>query len=128
MHILSPLFSPEPNYTPGSVNAGHRTLSTQEISISRRMRKHTRIPGTTELVVSLVFFLWYLLILAQGNMMTMSELSVQTEAPGDTTWFHLTEQERELFKLREKGVDPSCFSFSLFLSPSPQKVLRGINR
>lgn len=25
VHILSPLFSPEPNYTPGSINAGHRT-------------------------------------------------------------------------------------------------------
>lgn len=75
MHTPSPLFSTEPNYTLESVNTGHSSLKAREISSSRKTGKHTKIPSTTELVVSLVFSFWCLL----GSIKTGNARWVQTE-------------------------------------------------
>lgn len=48
------------------------------------MGKHTKIPSTTELVVSLVFSLWCLLALAQGSIKTGNARWVQTEKLQET--------------------------------------------
>lgn len=84
MHTPSPLFSTEPNYTLEPVDTGHSSLKVQEINSSRKMGKHTKIPSTTELVVSLVFSLWCLLALAQGSIKTGNARSVQTEKLQET--------------------------------------------